>query len=1088
VRRNHPRIDGKYHELVLCNQTEAPSTVVVCDAQGQAIATLDAPGMLDFATTDTEVVVIDGKQVQRFARGKPLAGLPSRAALETVALDYVDTAGALLQSSTCPNILVWHAAENRTISLAGDKLQVGVPPVSADLVLPLSDTRWLAWQAGQLRLWRSIGDAWRTRVGEPGLRIMNAQLVLQGRLFALAQMAGTDARLAVVSMNDGTVQSNLRLPNVSDLRFASSRGYAVARSEQVLIVIDLRFGRVVKELFLPDDAIDFGIDASLQRVAVVTEQGVAVVGADSLTEAARRKAGSEADASAETDAQPASSAETHEETATGIVATMIAESDSDSADEEENRVTIAASSVVDEELPNAPLLRLDPIAAADLADEEECAQDLAIMLKVVGARIAYSIAKAWDSGRLSRQTDDKLLYELEVAGILDSQLRLAQDAVSVARERLETLTLQRAQVIAARQGRMVPLELLRRDFGLSASAEVLLTLIAAPVLRGLYARLLHILSNDMNRANVDEQMLNTLFGGTSAAEIARDLDSDMPLRKFGIVRVGQGERPFASLTIDPLMARYISRQPLDGETDPYLAVRQSDRSIGELQIPHAVVHRALLDLSHASSMPVRIAVRGRAGVGRHTFLAALAARAGRDLGVIDVSMMTRGTTLADSLKAALRRAQLRGVVPCVDGLQSTISDEDPDTKLRVTTVLRDHPGPLAIRLLPEAQIPFDPGYLLYDIPARNEIARGESWRIAIDRHAVPLTDASDLAARYRVGPGVIERVIKEVSSRTNQPTTQEQWAAALDEAVRQHLENRLGTTAKRITRLAGWADIVLPDDILDSLLELTSRVRHRKKVYETWGFDKSITTARGITALFSGTPGTGKTMVAGVIARDLGLDLYRVDVSRITSKWIGETEKNLGSLFDAAEDGQVMLLFDEADSLFGKRTEVKSSVDRYANMEVNYLLQRLDTFEGIAILTTNFGTAIDPAFKRRLTYRMTFPFPDEEMREKLWKALLPPTAPVQARFRQLSPTLSALRWLHSQRSVARGIPRRRRSHRDFTRSSRACDSNGVSRNWKTRGFRNARVAKFALILDLFCSTTRRSATPLGAIASRCRDA
>jgi SpoVK/Ycf46/Vps4 family AAA+-type ATPase len=134
-------------------------------------------------------------------------------------------------------------------------------------------------------------------------------------------------------------------------------------------------------------------------------------------------------------------------------------------------------------------------------------------------------------------------------------------------------------------------------------------------------------------------------------------------------------------------------------------------------------------------------------------------------------------------------------------------------------------------------------------------------------------------------------------------------------------------------------------------------------------------------------------MVAGVIARDLDLELYRVDVSRITSKWIGETEKNLGSLFDAAEDGQVMLLFDEADSLFAKRTNVQTSVDRYANMEVNYLLQRLDSFEGIAILTTNFGSAIDPAFRRRLSFRVTFPFPDEEMRERLWRALIPSEVP-----------------------------------------------------------------------------------------------
>ncbi|HEX5062961.1 MAG TPA: ATP-binding protein, partial [Kofleriaceae bacterium] len=284
-----------------------------------------------------------------------------------------------------------------------------------------------------------------------------------------------------------------------------------------------------------------------------------------------------------------------------------------------------------------------------------------------------------------------------------------------------------------------------------------------------------------------------------------------------------------------------------------------------------------------------------------------------------------------------------------------------------------------------------------DIPSRNERQRAESWASSLERYQIALSDPSELAARYRVGPGIIDRVCAEVARRPDRPTQPSKWVSELDDAVRQHLENRLGKTATRVTRLATWADVVLPEDIVDSLLELTSRVRHRKTVFEQWGFDRSITTARGITALFQGSPGTGKTMVAGVIARDLGLEVYRVDVSRITSKWIGETEKNLGSLFDAAEDGQVMLLFDEADSLFAKRTEVKTSVDRYANMEVNYLLQRLDSFEGIAILTTNFGNAIDPAFKRRLTYRVTFPFPDEEMREQLWKSLIPAQVPVQGK-------------------------------------------------------------------------------------------
>lgn len=197
-----------------------------------------------------------------------------------------------------------------------------------------------------------------------------------------------------------------------------------------------------------------------------------------------------------------------------------------------------------------------------------------------------------------------------------------------------------------------------------------------------------------------------------------------------------------------------------------------------------------------------------------------------------------------------------------------------------------------------------------------------------------------------------------------------------------------------MSRLAAWSQLVLPADILDSLLGLVGRIRHRRRVFDDWGYGAMTSTGRGLTALFQGGPGTGKTMVAGAIARELGLELYRVDLSRVMSKWIGETERNLAAVFDAAEDGHAIVLFDEADSLFAKRTTVSSANDRWANLEVNYLLQRLDSFEGIAILTTNFGTSIDNAFKRRLTYRVTFPFPDEEMREQLWRSLIPAEVPV----------------------------------------------------------------------------------------------
>jgi len=169
-------------------------------------------------------------------------------------------------------------------------------------------------------------------------------------------------------------------------------------------------------------------------------------------------------------------------------------------------------------------------------------------------------------------------------------------------------------------------------------------------------------------------------------------------------------------------------------------------------------------------------------------------------------------------------------------------------------------------------------------------------------------------------------------------------------------------------------------------------VRHRRLVHDEWGFAAKVGRGLGLSALFSGPPGTGKTMVAGLIADALGLDLYQIDLSRIVSKWIGETEKNLAQVFDAAEAGHAILLFDEADSLFAKRTEVKSSVDRYANLEVNYLLQRMEAFQGISILTTNIDSAIDEAFRRRLSTHIHFPIPDEDERFRLWGALLPAAA------------------------------------------------------------------------------------------------
>jgi SpoVK/Ycf46/Vps4 family AAA+-type ATPase len=207
---------------------------------------------------------------------------------------------------------------------------------------------------------------------------------------------------------------------------------------------------------------------------------------------------------------------------------------------------------------------------------------------------------------------------------------------------------------------------------------------------------------------------------------------------------------------------------------------------------------------------------------------------------------------------------------------------------------------------------------------------------------------------------------------------------------------RLDELAQRIESIAGWDDLILPEAQKALLRQIAAHVKQRLKVYQDWGFADKGARGLGISVLFAGESGTGKTMAAEVLARELQLDLYRIDLSAVVSKYIGETEKNLRRIFDAAEDSGAILLFDEADALFGKRSEVKDSHDRYANIEVSYLLQRMESYRGLAILTTNLKAALDFAFQRRLRFVVQFPFPDQGLREAIWRSAFPARTPLDA--------------------------------------------------------------------------------------------
>jgi hypothetical protein len=288
------------------------------------------------------------------------------------------------------------------------------------------------------------------------------------------------------------------------------------------------------------------------------------------------------------------------------------------------------------------------------------------------------------------------------------------------------------------------------------------------------------------------------------------------------------------------------------------------------------------------------------------------------------------------------------------------------------------------------------------------------WQAALGPAAAAMNGHLDqIVAQFSFSPAAIDGISRQLSALSDQPPTgsgqpsdisgshssfsthRSSFGGELWELCRQQARPKLDDLAQRIVPAAGWSDIVLPEAQLALLRDIGAQVRQRMKVYDTWGFAGKGNRGLGISVLFAGASGTGKTMAAEVLANELKLDLYRIDLSAVVSKYIGETEKNLRKVFDAAEEGGAILLFDEADALFGKRSEVKDSHDRYANIEVSYLLQRMEAYRGLAILTTNMKQALDTAFLRRIRFVVEFPFPDAAQRVEIWRRIFPDKTPTE---------------------------------------------------------------------------------------------
>jgi hypothetical protein len=317
------------------------------------------------------------------------------------------------------------------------------------------------------------------------------------------------------------------------------------------------------------------------------------------------------------------------------------------------------------------------------------------------------------------------------------------------------------------------------------------------------------------------------------------------------------------------------------------------------------------------------------------------------------------------------------------------------------------PGPLF--LATREPVRLDRNFVRFDANKPAPMEQRQLWRNALGETAQRLNETlDDLSEQFRLSARTISSTGHLLAAEEGQLEPVTIW-----EACRSLARPKLEDMAQLIVPGATWDDLILPDLQSQMLRQLAAQVRHRLKVYETWGFAGRGRGGLGVSALFTGVSGTGKTMAAEVLARELRLDLYRIDLSSVVSKYIGETEKNLKKVFDAAEEGGALLLFDEADALFGKRSEVRDSHDRYANIEVGYLLQRMEAYQGLAILTTNLRSALDPSFQRRLRFTINFPFPDAVQREAIWKGVFPQATPTRAldhkRLAQLNVTGGSIR-------------------------------------------------------------------------------
>jgi SpoVK/Ycf46/Vps4 family AAA+-type ATPase len=578
---------------------------------------------------------------------------------------------------------------------------------------------------------------------------------------------------------------------------------------------------------------------------------------------------------------------------------------------------------------------------------------------------------------------------------------------------LEALSENIARRAEAALGHGVPLRLTRlaRLFGLTRFDIDILLIALAPEIDQRYERVYAYLQDDVTRKHASISLLLDLLCETLRQKLtARShFSPSAPLVYHRLIifvdEPAQSAIPLLRRSVkldDRVVEHLLGSSEIDARVSRCSTLIEPRAELDELFLPAETKARfsRLVEAEKSGASNLVVLFHGPAGVGKRTTAEALCKRLG--IGLLHVNLgrflKHQEPEFALTLNLLIREAALTGSALYLDDFTAILADDYVAHLQSVLKTVERHRG---ITFLGSDAL-WQPQDSLAD---KTVISVEFSWpetdeRLALWTRAKVGSSVSDedlhaAARRFRLTAGQIRDAANSARNQAfwRDPHSQAITLPDLQGACRLHSNRKLASLAQKITARQCWQDIVLPSDRMQQLREIYNAAKYGPRVFEEWGFGKKLSLGKGISALFRGPSGTGKTMAAEIIAGELGQDLYKIDLSSVVSKYIGETEKNLSRIFSEAESANAILFFDEADALFGKRSEVRDAHDRYANIETGYLLQRMEAYEGVAILATNLGKNMDEAFTRRLHFIVDFPFPDERDRREIWNRIFPAETP-----------------------------------------------------------------------------------------------